>query len=116
MFPVSAWAAEEDEAILPDAEQMDTQTVDEPENAVSVYAADPETENVTIYNTRAEAVAAVREQLKQRASNFTIYVDLDTSGITLGSGSVWNDLLEEAWQHTGNPTEGDYICMQMFGV
>ncbi len=53
-----------------------------------------------------QAAAQLRQGMVQRQAEITV---ICTSENTDGN-AVWNAVLEQAFQHTGNPTEGDYIA------
>ena len=89
LLPVNAWAVEPEE--------------DEP----VVYADETENEAVVVYETEEEAVAAIRKQLKQRATSITVRLR------TVDSGPIAR-MLYAAWAHDANdPTGGDYIHYQV---
>ena len=58
------------------------------------------------YLTRQEAVAELRQQMTLRNPEFQIYID------TPYEYYLEQNLIYEAMDHTGNPTEGDYLLWQ----
>ena len=68
------------------------------------YAVEPRD---TKYVSRDEAVQQIRDYMKQRVESFTIYVEKDPNADTSANG-----MFESALDHTGVPTEGDYLAWQ----
>ena len=60
------------------------------------------------YGTVADAVPVLREGLKIRAPQVTVYVKTTADEYE----QVFYDILDNAMLHTGNPTEGDYLKYQ----
>lgn len=65
------------------------------------------------YLSEEEAVEAIRENMKNRISNFTIYVAVPRTGFDVKA--YIRDMLEKAQAHTGDPLEGDSLRWQMGG-
>jgi hypothetical protein len=96
-------AAEEEVAVV--SEEGDVEESDDFLSEAALAAEEPE------YCTSVdEAGLMVRELMKNRVETFTIYYsgDVDEDGIQ----QLVNDIFEVAVQHTGNPTEGDYLEFQ----
>ena len=75
------------------------------QEAPAAIAEDPE------FVTEDEAALQVRECLKARATTFTVYVQSQNTD----TNALFKDLLNRAMEHTGNPTEGDYLRYQYGG-
>ena len=78
--------------------------IPEPEEPIALYS-EP------VYGTVAEAKAVVREALKNRVENVSVYVvvkDFDFD-------ALFREILYGAMEHTGNPAEGDYLLYQYGG-
>ena len=78
-----------------------------PQVSAPVYAAE---DDVIYYETGDEAAAALRKAMKERQEKVTIGVHgkTDQEGLRQLIGA----LLDRATEHTGEPTEGDYINFQ----
>lgn len=116
----------ETETTTPETEPVVEETIPETEETVppekEIEVAPIEPENVVLeimqgtilrdveYVSKEDAVLQLRENLKQRNTEFTIYVQ--TTGFEPET-FFWNSLFEPAIAHTGNPTEGDYISWHM---
>lgn len=74
--------------------------------AVFAYAED----EITYYDSREEAGIALREAMKQRRKYVTVavYEMVDEESIK----TIIGDVLDIAMEHTGVPTEGDYLKFQ----
>ena len=75
--------------------------------SVKTYAAEPQSEE---YVSRKEAIQQIRDYMKQRVEQFTIYVKNDPKADTSAKG-----LFEDVFDHTGVPTEGDYLAWHYGG-
>ena len=64
------------------------------------------------YVTEDEAALHVREYLKARTTEFTVYVKSQSTD----TNALFKNLLNLAMAHTGNPTEGDYLRFQYGGA
>lgn len=60
------------------------------------------------YLTLAEAGRELCHYMKERANSFSISFMI-TDEELLSYGNIWTLLSESAFEHTGNPTEGDYL-------
>ncbi len=58
------------------------------------------------YTDEATAVSQVREYLKGRFGEFSIYVEVPAD---CDLSALFSSLFEQAMEHTGQPTEGDYL-------
>ena len=61
------------------------------------------------YGTTAEAETAIREGMKARAPQVVVYVQTVAQDVN----ALFKDLLFCAMDHTGVPTEGDYLAYQL---
>ncbi len=66
--------------------------------------------NAADYSSVANGGLSLREQMKQRDSSVTVMVFSDQD-----SDTVVSQLFEIALEHTGDPTEGDYLAWQYGG-
>ncbi|MBQ8623394.1 MAG: leucine-rich repeat protein [Oscillospiraceae bacterium] len=64
------------------------------------------------YVSEDDAAAAIREYMKRRVSKFTIYVKTLSNPTTT---NIFSNLIDSAMNHTGDPTEGDYLRWQFGG-
>jgi hypothetical protein len=70
-----------------------------------------------------ESAALMREYLKARVEEFSIYIQLDSEDFSSATSTVISQacsqatysVASEAMSHTGNPTEGDYLKWQYAG-
>ena len=64
------------------------------------------------YVTEDEAVALLREQMTRRVNNIVVKVKTTNNN----ANEVFNGIFDRALEHTGQPTEGDYLAWQYGGA
>ncbi|MCC8075959.1 MAG: MBG domain-containing protein [Clostridiales bacterium] len=96
--PLYADVITEDDLVQPSEDEAD---------AVVHAAAD------SSFTTLAEAAEFVREEMKNRTQNITLYYFSTTDVL---SNASMSEIFEMALEHTGDPEEGDYLAYQYAGM
>ena len=117
MMPQTAWAAnlakpDRGWAVPVQVNPRYEEVLDRDELAAQMvaaaYKAEPRAE---VYVPEEEAIQQIRDAMKARKNEFTIYIRTQNTA----SGEVVQDCLLAAFDHTGVPTEGDYLAWQYAG-
>nr|MBQ4455477.1 immunoglobulin domain-containing protein [Clostridia bacterium] len=86
-----------------------------PEIIVPSYDLCKEKERNAVYvNTIGAFATDFRANLVNRASQFEIYYQ--TTDANTDVDSVFQEMIQEAFAHTGNSNEGDYLAFQIYGI
>ena len=81
---------------------------------VSTYSADVATYNsMPSFSTVAKAGAYVRDQMEARNTAITFQYQVASDDYVTNLRTALTEVAEEAWKHTGVPTEGDYLHWQI---